>query len=190
MTEKVVAAAWCEHSRAYHVWPTYGYLELVDEAGKRITTPGVRGEIVGTGFINTAVPFIRYRTGDFATYAGDGCGQCGREHLLLTDISGRRPREWLIASDGTLIAWTALNMHDDTFRNVLRFQFEQQTPGRARLKVVPSPQFSEVDASRILRNLNRKLDGAVSLEIDLVDTIRLSDVGKTIYVDQRLTISA
>ena len=190
LTEKVVAAAACEQSDAYHVWPTYGYLELLDEAGRRITTPGERGEIVGTGFVNTAVPFIRYRTGDYATLAGHSCPQCRREHVLLTDIRGRRPQEWLVAADGALISWTALNMHDDTFRNVLRFQFEQHSAGRATLKIVPSEHFGRADADRILHNLNRKLDGAVTLEIAIVDTIRLSDAGKTIYIDQRLPIQS
>ncbi|MBU0717606.1 MAG: phenylacetate--CoA ligase family protein, partial [Planctomycetes bacterium] len=57
-TEKLVMAAECEHSGDYHVWPTYGIAELLDDEGRPITTPGQRGEIVGTGFINTIVPFI------------------------------------------------------------------------------------------------------------------------------------
>src|SRR5262245_53818516 len=58
-TEKLVLAAGCEHSDAYHVWPTYGFFELLDQAGLPVRTIGARGEIVGTGFINSVMPFIR-----------------------------------------------------------------------------------------------------------------------------------
>ena len=188
LTEKVVAAAGCEHSPLYHVWPTYGYFELVDDAGRIVSTPGERGEIVGTGFINSAVPFLRYRTGDYATYAGDRCTACGRAHTLISNIKPRRLQEWFVAANGSLIAWTALNMHDDTFEHVLRFQFLQVVPGRATLRVVPSSAFTEADVIRIKHNLDEKLRGMVELTVEVAPSIRLSESGKAIYIDQRLPI--
>lgn len=185
-SEKLVLAAECEHSTDYHVWPTYGYCELLDERGSSVTTPGQRGEIVGTGFINTVMPFIRYRTGDWATYVGDRCEACGREHTIIRDIRGHRTQEVLVAANGSEISWTALNMHDDTFLHVRQFQFVQETPGRAVLRVVPANDFSEEDTSQIRRNLGRKLDGQLSFSIELVDQIPLSPRGKAIYVDQRI----
>lgn len=185
-SEKLVLGAECEHSTDYHVWPTYGYFELLDEKGDPVTTPGQRGEIVGTGFINTVMPFIRYRTGDYATYVGDRCEACGREHIIIRDIRGHRTQEVLIASDGSEISWTALNMHDDTFLHVRQFQFMQETPGRATLRIVPANGFGEADANRICQNLGRKLDGRLSFAIELVDNISLSTRGKAVYVDQRI----
>ncbi|MBZ5567598.1 MAG: phenylacetate--CoA ligase family protein [Acidobacteriia bacterium] len=184
-TEKLVAAAECEKSTVYHVWPTYGYLELLDEAGRPVTTPGGRGEIVGTGFINSVTPFIRYRTGDYATYVGDKCKACGREHMLITEIRGHRVQESLLASDGTLVSWVALNLHDDTFDKVVQFQFRQDSPGTAMLRVVPSAGFGEDDRARIANSLRRKLAGRVDFSVELVESIALSKNGKAIYVDQR-----
>lgn len=184
--EKLVAAAECEHSSDYHVWPTYGYFELLDEKGAPVTSVGQAGEIVGTGFINRVTPFIRYRTGDWATYAGHRCEACGREHTIIRDIRGHRTQEVLIAADGSEISWTALNMHDDTFAHVRQFQFRQDTAGRAVLRVVPTPGFGEEDVKRIRRNLGRKLDGRLELTIELADAIPLSPRGKAIYVDQRV----
>ena len=86
--------------------------------------------------------------------------------------------------------WTALNMHDDTFENVLRFQFMQEVPGRTTLMLMPSSGFSQADVIRIRKKLEAKLDGAITLSIEMVPSIRVSDVGKAIYVDQRLPISA
>lgn len=185
-SEKAVLAAECEHSTAYHVWPTYGYMELLDEQGQPVTTPGKRGEIVGTSFINTVVPFIRYRTGDYATYAGDRCEACGRQHTLIQDVEGRWPAGAFVTSDGSLISMTAVNVHDDTFANARQFQFYQDTPGRTVLRVVATDRFGEEDLARIRRTLARKFDGRLQFDIQIVDSIPLSPRGKAIYVDQRL----
>lgn len=185
-SEKVVLAAGCEGSHDYHVWPTYGYFELLDDRGDPVTTPGRRGEIVGTGFINTVMPFIRYRTGDWATYVADRCETCGRQHTLLRDIRGHRTQEVLIASDGSEIPWTAMNMHDDTFLHVRQFQFRQDVAGEAVLRIVPAVGFSEKDASRIRQNLKRKLNGQLCLSIEIVDSISVSSRGKAVYVDRRI----
>jgi len=185
-SEKLVLAAECEHSTDYHVWPTYGYFELLDERGQPVTTPGKRGEIVGTGFINTVMPFIRYRTGDWATYVGDRCDACGREHVIIRDIRGHRTQEVLVAADGTEISWTALNMHDDTFLHVRQFQFMQETPGTAVLRIVPADGFAGDDKVRIQRNLGHKLDSQITFSIELIAAIPLSARGKAIYVDQRI----
>jgi phenylacetate-CoA ligase len=185
-TEKLVLAAECESSNDYHIWPTYGHFELLDDGGIPVTTPGQRGEIVGTGFINTVMPFIRYRTGDWATYVGDHCEACGREHTIIRDIQGHRTQEVLIASDGSEISWAAMNMHDDTFVHVRQFQFVQETPGKAVLRIVPASSFGAEDANRIRRNLGRKLDGQLALSIEFVEDITVSTRGKTVYVDQRI----
>jgi len=185
-SEKLVLAAGCEESNDYHVWPTYGYFELLDDEGNPVTTPGQRGEIVGTGFINTVMPFIRYRTGDWATYVGERCDACGREHTLIRDIRGHRTQEVLITADGSEISWAALNMHDNTFMHVRQFQFFQETLGQAVLRIVPAKEFGEDDAERIRRNLDRKLDSQLSFTIELTETIPLSPRGKATYVDQRI----
>jgi phenylacetate-coenzyme A ligase PaaK-like adenylate-forming protein len=188
LTEKVVAAAECEKSASYHVWPTYGLFELLDDRGRPVTTPGHRGEIVGTSFINRVVPFIRYRTGDYATYVATGCAECGRAHPIIVDIRGHRSQEALVAHDGAIITWTAINVHDDTFDNVLQFQLYQDTKGHAVLRLVPAPGFGDDDRQRIRRTLDRKLSGRLQVAFDIVESIPLSRSGKAIYVDQRLAL--
>lgn len=190
LTEKVVAAAECEGTSDYHVWPTYGCFELLDEQGQPVNEPGQRGEIVGTSFLNTVMPFIRYRTGDYATYVAERCASCGREHTLLRDIRGHRTQESLVAHDGSLIPWSALNMHDDTFLHVMRFQFAQDTPGRAVLRVVAGQDFSSSDRDRVLRNLGRKLQGRVELSMEMAERLPVTERGKAIYVEQRIAGAA
>jgi phenylacetate-CoA ligase len=185
LSEKVVFAAGCEQSDDYHVWPTYGYFELLDSAGNPVATPGQRGEIVGTGFISTVMPFIRYRTGDWATYVGDRCEVCGREHFIIRDIRGHRTQEVLIAADGSEISWTALNMHDDTFAHVRQFQFLQETPGRGRPARGAGEGFGELDAERIAAELGTQAQAQISLPSSWSRQFP-STRGKAIYVDRRI----
>lgn len=185
-TEKLVLAAECEYSRNEHVWPTYGYFELVDDRGQPVRMPGQQGEIVGTGFINTVVPFIRYRTGDYAIYVANRCNACGRDHPVIREVRGHRIQEFLVTADGSQISWTAINMHDDTFAQVCQFQFYQDTPGLALLRIVPAAGFGEQDRERILRNLNQKLDRRLQVSIDITDSIPLTARGKGIYVVQQI----
>lgn len=53
-------------SREYRCSPLYGLTEVLQEDGTPVRE-GETGEVVVTGFWNTAMPFIRYRTG------GHGC---------------------------------------------------------------------------------------------------------------------
>ena len=183
-SEKCVLATQCEHACDYHVWPTYGYCELLDESGNRVDTPGQTGEIVGTGFINRVLPFVRYRTGDFATYVGDRCGACGREHLMITDIKGRWPQGNLVAADGSVVSMTALNVHDDTFKNVLEYQFHQSVPGEATLCIVPRTTLDAEEQRRIVTNMNARLQGQVVLDLEVRAEVIKTARGKQLRVVQ------
>jgi len=186
--EKLIAAGECEHSHDYHVWPTYGYLELLDDKGEIITEKGQIGEIVGTGFINTVMPFIRYKTGDFAEYVGNYCDKCKRNHLIIKDIRGHRVQEHLVAKDDSLISWTAVNLHNDTLDDVLHYQFFQDTPGVAVMKIKTREGFTDEKRKRIVSNINRLLQHQIEISVIEVDEIKLTKRGKSIFVDQRLNI--
>ena len=116
---------------SYHVFPQYGYTEILGEDGSTIPweNTGERGELVGTGFMNMSMPFIRYKTGDFATIEGWGCKECKREYPMITDVRGRWLQEMIVGKSGALISMTALNMHSDVFDHVNQYQFYQDTSG-------------------------------------------------------------
>jgi len=185
-SEKLVLAAECEHSSDYHVFPTYGYCELVDESGSVISTPGQRGEIVGTGFINRVMPFIRYRTGDYATYVGDHCPSCGRQHMVVKNITGHHVQDMLVANDGSLISWVTVNVHDDTFVGVSQFQFEQREQGKVLLSVVQASNDTPLDVEFIQSSLHARLQSRMEIDVQIVDEIKLTERGKAVYVKQHL----
>ncbi len=182
-SEKLVLASECEHTNDYHVHPTYGYFELLDECGDPVTEPGQVGEIVGTGFINTIVPFVRYRTGDHATYVGHGCKACGRRHPIVSgSVEGRFSSEVLVATDGSSISLTTFNVHDDTFENVVGYQFFQSAPGRAELRILPARSLSEGELAHILEGATRRLQGQIDVKIRVVDELQKTKRGKQLRV--------
>jgi len=184
-SEKLVLAGECERSNNYHAYPQYGYVEFINEQGET-AKPGEFSEIVGTGFINTVMPFIRYRTGDYCTYLGDHCPKCGRNYHIFADVKGRWTQEILYGSKGNPICMSAINVHSNNFRNVFRFQFYQEEKGNAILRLMPRAGFSERDRQLIEDEFNDKFDGNVIVHATVVDDIPLTQRGKYKFIDHKI----
>jgi phenylacetate-CoA ligase len=184
-SEKLVLAGECETSSVYHAYPQYGYAEFITEDGQP-AEPGEFCEIVGTGFLNTVMPFIRYRTGDYCIYRGNYCPECGRYYHLFSDISGRWTQELLYGKEGNAICMSAINIHSKNMHNIFRLQFHQKKQGEASLKVVPKKEFNNNDKILLEKEFNEKLNGSVSIDIELVKEIPLTARGKYKYIIQEI----
>lgn len=185
-TETVGFAAECEQDTRLHIVPQYGLIELVDLQGRAIAEPGRPGEIVATGLDARAMPLIRYRTMDVATFASGTCEACGRPYRLIERIEGRL-QEFIITATGREIAMTAINMHSPVFDNVSQFRFYQETPGKIILRVVPLPRFRrDQDEPQIRHELAPKLGDDVHLTLEIVDEIPRSGRGKYRFLEQKL----
>jgi phenylacetate-CoA ligase len=171
-SEKLILAAECEKSNYYHSNPFYGYMELIDKDGNRIDKAGEFGEIVGTGFINTAMPFIRYRTGDYAEYVGEMCEHCGRVGLVFKNVKGRWDGEMVYSKSKTPVSTTALNMHNDLYENIKELQFYQKNLGILIVRIVPELGFNEHDEAKIISELTAKLGRDFKVEVELVKVIQ------------------
>lgn len=66
-----------------HVIDKNNILELIDEEGKSIKDFGIMGEVVVTSLYQRIMPFIRYRTGDFAEFSNDRCEYCNTPIIIL-----------------------------------------------------------------------------------------------------------
>ena len=60
--------------------------EVLD--GDRLVAPGETGELVLTALHSYAMPFIRYRTGDYVVRGPDAC-PCGAPVPTLASVAGR-----------------------------------------------------------------------------------------------------
>jgi len=87
-SERLVIGGICKYSEKYHLYPEYGFTEVISSNGTHAKI-GEEGEIVATGFDNMVMPLIRYRTQDIAVWGGWVLCQCGRNVPMLERIVGR-----------------------------------------------------------------------------------------------------
>jgi len=188
MSEKVIMAPECEFDIRYHAFPEYGITEVIDKNGN-LVEEGQQGELVGTGFLNYCMPFIRYRTGDYAIVSRQEC-KCMRNHFMLEELMGRCSQEMLMGKSGTLIPFNALYIaiHSDVFKNIYRFQFHQKQPGEVILKIITRRGFTDSDRKRIIDVIYRRAGDDLQLFVEEVEKIELTDRGKFKALIQELSI--
>ena len=187
-SESCVFACECSHASGYHVFPHYGLCELIDGNGHPIDGPGVRGEIVGTGFNNLVMPLVRYRTADFTQYVGGAPCACGCPYPRVGNIQGRWLQEMILRPDGARVSITALNMHSEVFNRVRKFQFIQEEREGLRVHVVPNKDFTAQDEIAIKRALAEKIGPSMRIEVRQVDDIPTTRAGKFRYLVQKLDV--
>jgi len=183
-TERLVFASMDETLDGYIVHPAYGIAELIYEDGTTISQNSCRGEIVGSGFINTGMPLLRYRTGDYSYWKNDALTQLNMP--VLGEIKGRWSQEYLIGSNGERTFLTALNMHSDAFANIRRMQFYQDKPGIVQINIVPETNYDQSDESMIRRQLKMKLGATYEIRFSYVDCLERTAAGKVKYLIQHL----
>jgi phenylacetate-CoA ligase len=75
------------------------------------------------------------------------------------------------------------------FPNVKQYQFFQEKPGKAYLKIVRADEYADADTQFIRSKLEEMLGpmkDSLTIEIVFVDSINLQTTGKLNLVDQRL----
>ena len=190
MVEKVIHGGECEHSYSCHLYPQYGlteYFHLQDSMY----------ELVGTGFINYAMPLIRYRTGDVCAEIETECPDCRRNYDVIHALEGRIS-DFLIDSDGQVIS-VHLNMDFSVFENIKRFQLYQECPGEVDLRIwfedsYPDSypdSYKDEDTNKILSEVNRSLGlhgDRIKFAVVSIDGIQPPSSEKHRMVDQQLDI--
>jgi len=184
-TEQAVLAGECEKSTYYHIFPEYGIVELINKDANLVTEEDELGEIVGTGFNNYAMPFIRYKTGDLAIYTQEKCS-CGREYQLIKKLEGRL-QEFIVAKDDHLISLGDMQI-SFIFDNVKQFQFFQDEKGKIIFNIVKKDTYTEKDSERIKKTLYERLGENIVLHIRFVDHIPRASSGKYKFLIQKLPI--
>lgn len=119
MTELCGVIQECEHG-GMHLAPESAVLEILDEHDQPVAN-GDEGFLVWTGFINTAMPFIRYRVGDRGRWDLSGPCACGRRFPLVVPTI-TRDSDLLRCPDGRIFSPRTLNQ---TLKNATSFRFCQ-----------------------------------------------------------------
>lgn len=174
-SEKLILAhegATCEN---FHSIPFYGYAELLDKNNQPVTIEGGIGELVGTGYINTKTPFIRYKTGDYAEFVGDSCPNCGHLGLTFKNIKGRWEGDKIYLSNGNHVTTTALNLHDDIYTQIDGLQYYQEKIGELEVRVIINSGW-EAGSSELLKiSLKDKIPANLVIEVKIVRELEFSE---------------
>jgi phenylacetate-CoA ligase len=163
LAEHVAMAGECEAGRAFHFLPQYGITEVDPQTG----------EITGTGFLNHAHPFIRYRTGDVAALpAWTRCAKCGREcQPVVSDIQGRL-QDFVVTPEGTPLCHCVLTFPFKQRRTIGRVQLVQESVDRVVLRAGPVDDKDmrrfTAELAMAYADLQRILGAGVSLRQELI----------------------
>jgi phenylacetate-CoA ligase len=173
----------------YEFNPLYGLAELVDGQGEPVTEPGKEGRLVGTGFLSTGMPFIRYDTGDFARLVALPTAANG-QRLRVSHLAPRRKPQYLIAADGERVVTTDLTEeYDHLFRGMAEFQFYQEEPGKVVIRYIPDPNGNAGDMARLIKYLEVRAQNRLSYTAETVSQIATGRGGKRAFIDQRLDMT-
>ncbi|WP_431110083.1 hypothetical protein [Winogradskyella poriferorum] len=179
-SEKLILGGYCYGSDLIHIEPTYGYFELINEHGNQVHEIGEIGEIVGTTLHNPFMPLIRYKTGDYAEYAGDYCEHCNRHLPLLRKVYGRWDKNKIYKSDGTFITTTALNLHSEIYNKIEGIQYVQKSIGELIVKIIRGENFDLKDKEILETHYKNAFGEENKVEIIFVETLEKLPNGKFI----------
>jgi phenylacetate-CoA ligase len=188
LSEKVLFARELSDDN-YAFDPLYGLAELIDDEGQPITEPGREGRLVGTGFLTTASPFVRYDTEDRATLVELPSDANGRR-LRVEHIIPRRKPDFLISADMNRVVTIDFTPENPRyFAGIEEYQFFQQTPGEVTIRYIPTADGTEADAQRVAADLTNRTREKIRFDILRVDKLACGRAGKRAFIDQRLDIS-
>lgn len=171
-TEMALFVFQCRHG-THHVHPGHGLLEVVDSEGRAVE-PGRPGRAVCTGFVNRAMPLIRYELGDTVVMGGTPCA-CGLHYPVIREIVGRVD-DILVTPDGR-----PLGRLDPVFKgmsHIRETQIIQNTSDSLDVRMVVGSQFGEDDLATFRRELQKRVGGEMTLNIEFVEGIPKDANGK------------
>ena len=167
-TESAALFSYCEHSDRYHVVPEYGFVEFLKEDGAE-AQPGEIGEIVATSFDNYAMPFVRFRTGDYAE-VGHGQCECKRAWPLVENVHGRRS-EFLRTRSGREYSPIMLEYLIDGLRGFEDLQLVQEDIDNVRVRVVAGNGFDPAILAGFVTQLNEYCEHELSITVEYMEMI-------------------
>lgn len=183
MSESAALISECPAGRL-HALDDYAWHEFVDGQGKPVEAG--RGEIVGTGYGNDAMPLIRYRTRDLATVAAvDKRCRCGRTLRVVEEIEGRAD-DFVVTPDGRALKDIEEPM--DHAVGVAASQFVQDEPDHLYVNVLPGPDYLPESLLQVEERLREQLGPGMRIEFRVVEQLerRSGASGKTPFVISKI----
>ncbi len=158
----------CEFGRL-HVDEDFSGVEFVshehDEQSSRI---------IGTNWLNSAFPLLRYEIGDLAVQSGIGC-KCGRPSRTVCSIDGRQ-EDYLSLTNGVRIGRL-----DHIFKdmvNVREAQFVQSEKNSVLIRIARGTGYTERDEKQLLSEMRQRVGDDLRVSVEYVEAIPRGPNGK------------
>lgn len=168
----------CNKHEGMHIEIRKGVMEIVDENGK-VLPQGQRGRTIYTGFNNYLMPLIRYELGDIGVISDRQCS-CGRGLPLLESLDGRSSE--IIKFNNKNIYPATLSVILERIKSIKECQFIQTEKNKIKVNIVKRKEYSSKDSQELIEAARRLIDDEVDLEINFVDNIPRTKMGKFPFV--------
>jgi len=183
LAERVIYAGDCEEHAGKHIAEEYGITEVVDDDGVPLPA-GRAGHLLGTSLHNTAMPMLRYRTGDVSAIIEEPCA-CGRTLRRLQPVT-TKAEDIIVTPDGRLISPSILTHPFKPFSQIRASQLIQEDERTLVVKIVAGPGFTDAHWAELAGGLAARLGPEMRIERVLVDRIPREPSGKYRWVVSRV----
>jgi phenylacetate-CoA ligase len=164
MTEYCGLIQQCEKGEM-HLAPEYGYLEILDENNAPVAADD-EGYFVWTGFLNRAMPLVRYRIGDRGRWRlGPRC-PCGRAFPRVTPTITRES-EILHCADGRIFSPRALNQYLKGATSLRFCQFVHDRAERVVVRAVAGNDLAAQEMMKIREELQQLLGESMRVTAEI-----------------------
>ncbi len=156
----------CEHRNGLHLCTTRAVVEVLGEDGEARSEGS--GELVVTNLMNWALPFVRYRSGDFGTVRSTTC-LCGRSGPTLVDFPGREATRFATAAGSV-----DPRCLDAALEGLPMRQFQVVQGGGDGVRVTWIPAAPDVEPGGVEREVRRAIRerlGDVPVQVEAVERI-------------------
>ncbi|EIA10235.1 coenzyme F390 synthetase [Flavobacterium frigoris PS1] len=164
-------ASRCEND-LFHEDFEYGVLEchnpILNDDGSRT------GEVLATGFTNLAMPFIRYKVGDTATWIDSNCS-CGRHSKTISKINGRN-EDFVLTPEGNKILRFDYLFKDTV--NIVEAQVVQKKLGEIIIRIVKRESYLESEENALRKIVHSKISPKLEVNFEYVNEIERENTGK------------
>jgi len=156
----------------YSINRRYGYFELIDENESTIEDNNIRGEIIGTGFDNYAMPILRYKTGDFTAYENF-------DKNIINLVDSPRKQLYIDDKNNNQISEHALLRQSEMLElGIIKYQILQTVPGKIKLFILTEKSFDSNAYQKLVWSLKNRVNDSLEIEIIITDKLILTKRGK------------
>ena len=170
-SEGIINASKCIHGY-YHEDYEFGHIECNNST--YISETEYRGDLLGTGFNNYGMPFIRYKIGDSAIWTAQKCS-CGLHSAVIKEIEGR-VEDYVLTPEGTKIKRFDYLFKDTV--NIKECQVVQKSVGEVIFRIVRRDSYKLDTELLIKKNVAQMISPTLIVKFEYVDEIHRTASGK------------